>query len=136
MVLLFGIVAGGSHGGIFDATEAAAVGAGVACVFAWARNGLSAGGLRRVLEETASSTGMLYMIVVGAMVFAYFIGITQMPNSIVDGAQGLHLAPMPVVGEIPLLYIFLGALMDPIAMLPVTVPVELPLIQSVGYDLL
>ena len=136
VLVLFGIVVGGIYGGFFDATEAAAVGAGVAFVFAWARKGLSAGGLWRVLEETATSTGMLYMIVVGAMAFAFFIGITQMPNSIVDWAQGLDLAPILVVAAILLLYIFLGAFMDPITMLLITVPVVLPLIQSYNYDLL
>ena len=136
VLILFGIVVGGIYGGFFDATEAAAVGAGVAFVFAWARKGLSAGGLWRVLEETATSTGMLYMIVVGAMAFAFFIGITQMPNSIVDWAQGLDMAPLLVVAAILVLYIFLGAFMDPITMLLITVPVVLPLIQSYNYDLL
>jgi tripartite ATP-independent transporter DctM subunit len=136
VLILFGIVVGGIYGGIFDATEAAAVGAGVAFIFAWARKGLSAGGLWRVLEETASSTGMLYMIVIGAMAFAFFIGITQMPNDIVTWAQGLDLSPMLVILAILVLYIFLGAFMDPITMLLITVPVVLPLINSYNYDLL
>ena len=132
VLILFGIVVGG----IFDATEAAAVGAGGAFIFAWARKGLSAGGLWRVLEETASSTGMLYMIVIGAMAFAFFIGITQMLNDIVDWAEGLDVAPIVVILAILLLYIFLGAFMDPITMLLITVPVVLPLINSYNYDLL
>ena len=136
VLILFGIVIGGIYGGIFDATEAAAVGAGVAFIFAWARKGLSAGGLWQVLEETASSTGMLYMIVIGAMAFAFFIGITQMPDNIVAWAESLDLAPVVVILAILVLYIFLGAFMDPITMLLITVPVVLPLINSYGYDLL
>lgn len=136
VLVLFGVVVGGIYGGLFDATEAAAVGAGAAFVFAWARKGLNAGGLWQVLDETASSTGMLYMIVIGAMAFAFFIGITQMPDSIVAWTEGLDLAPVFVVLTILVLYVCLGAFMDPITMLLITVPVVLPLIGSFNYDLL
>ena len=136
VVVLFGIVVGGIYGGFFTATEAAAVGAGIAFLFAWLRKGLSGGALWKVLEETASSTGMLYMIVIGAMAFAFFIGITQLPNGLVAWAEGLKLTPVIIVLAILLLYIFLGAFMDPITMLLITVPVVLPLINSFGYDLI
>ena len=136
VVVLFGIVAGGIYGGIFTATEAAAVGAGTAFLFAWVRKGLTRGALWRVLEETASSTGMLYMIVIGAMAFAFFIGVTRLPNDLVAWTNGLQLAPALVVLAILVLYIFLGAFMDPIAMLLITVPVVLPLVSGFGYDLL
>jgi len=136
VLVLFGIVVGGIYGGIFTATEAAAVGAGAAFLFAWIRKGLSAGALWRVLEETASSTGMLYMIVIGAMAFAFFIGVTQLPNDLVAWTTSLDLAPVVVVLAILLLYIFLGAFMDPITMLLITVPVVLPLINGFNYDLL
>ena len=135
VLILFGIVVGGIYGGIFTATEAAAVGAGTAFLFAWVRKGLTAGALWRVLEETASSTGMLYMIVIGAMAFAFFIGVTQLPNDLVAWTTGLDLAPVLVVLAILLLYIFLGAFMDPITMLLITVPVVLPLIRGFEYDL-
>jgi tripartite ATP-independent transporter DctM subunit len=136
VLILFGIVVGGIYGGIFTATEAAAVGAGTAFLFAWIRKGLTAGALWRVLEETASSTGMLYMIVIGAMAFAFFIGITQLPNDLVAWTTGLDLAPVLVVLAILLLYVFLGAFMDPITMLLITVPVVLPLVKGFDYDLL
>jgi len=136
VLILFGIVVGGIYGGIFTATEAAAVGAGTAFLFAWVRKGLTAGALWRVLEETASSTGMLYMIVIGAMAFAFFIGVTRLPNDLVAWTNGLELAPALVVLAILVLYVFLGAFMDPITMLLITVPVVLPLIAGFGYDLI
>jgi C4-dicarboxylate transporter DctM subunit len=136
VVVLFGIVVGGIYGGLFTATEAAAVGAGGAFVFFLVRKGLDWKAFWQVLEETASSAGMIYLIVVGSMVFAFFVGIAQLPNGIVESVQAANLAPLLVVALILLLYVFLGAFMDPITMLLITVPVVLPLIQNFGFDLI
>lgn len=136
VVVLFGIVVGGLYGGIFTATEAAAVGAGAAFAFFLSRKGFDRKAFRQVLEETAASTGMIYLIVIGAMAFAFFVGVAQLPDAIVGAVQAADLAPLVVVILILCLYVFLGAFMDPITMLLITVPVVLPLIQSFGYDLI
>lgn len=137
VVLLFGIVIGGIYGGVFTATEAAAVGAGTAFVFAVVRRRRETGAaLMDVLGDTAANTAMIYMLVIGALMFSFFIGVTQAPNVIVAWVGGLQLAPLAVVFLILLLYIFLGGIMDPITMLLVTVPVVVPLVQEMGYDLI
>ncbi len=137
VALLFAVVIGGIYGGVFTATEAAAVGAGAAFIFAVVRRKRSSSGaLMEVLGDTAANTAMIYMLVIGALMFSFFIGVTQAPNLIVEWVGTLGLAPIVVILLILLLYIFLGGIMDPITMLLVTVPVVVPLVQELNYDLI
>ncbi|MGE0734667.1 MAG: TRAP transporter large permease subunit [Alphaproteobacteria bacterium] len=132
---LFGLVIGGLYLGAFTATEAAAVGAGAAFVFALLRGGLRGGAFWRALDETASSAGMLYLVTIGASAFTFFIGFVRLPNDIVAWVQTLNMAPAIILLCILLLYVFLGCFMDPFTMLFVTLPLVLPIVTGFGYDL-
>ncbi|MBL8661968.1 MAG: TRAP transporter large permease subunit [Candidatus Odyssella sp.] len=136
VVALFGLVIGGIYVGVFTATEAAAVGAGAAFLFAVARGGLRGGGFWRVLDETAASAGMLYLVTIGASAFGFFIGFVRLPNDIVGFVQGLDMAPALVLVLILLFYVFLGCFMDPFTMLFVTLPIVLPIVTGFGYDVI
>lgn len=136
VLLLFGIVVGGLYGGLFTATEAAAVGAGIAFLFAlWRRRGSGRGWIYEVLADTAANTGMIYVLVIGAQMFSNFFGVGDLPKEIVAWTKGLDLRPFWVVLMILALYIFLGCIMDPFTMLFVTVPFVIPLIEDMGYSL-
>jgi tripartite ATP-independent transporter DctM subunit len=136
VLLLFGVVVGGLYGGLFTATDAAAVGAGIAFLFAVARR---RGGDRRwlydVLADTAANTGMIYVLVIGAQMFSNFFGVGDLPKEIVAWAKGLDLRPFWVVLMVLALYLFLGCIMDPFTMLIVTVPFVIPLIDDMGLSL-
>lgn len=136
MFLLFGVVIGGLYLGIFTATEAAAVGAGAAFLFAWARGRLGNGRFWHVLEETASAAGMLYFLVLGAAAFAFYIGVSRLPTAIFEFVQTMDVAPILVIACILLVYLVLGCFMDPYTTLFVTVPIVLPIVTGLGYDVI
>lgn len=135
VLLLFGVVIGGIYGGAFTATEAAGIGAGGAFLIALLRGRLGRGAFWDVLGDTAAITAMLYLIIFGAAMFSFLIGITQIPDALVGGITDLGLPPLVIVFAILALYLFLGAVLDPFAMLLITVPVVVPLISGLGYDL-
>lgn len=134
VVLLAGTIMGGIGFGVFTATEAAAVGAAMAFCFAILRRGLSLATLRAALLETATTTGMIYVVIVGAAIFAYFVEITQAPQALVGAAQASGLQPVLLLAMILLLYLVLGAVFDEVAVMVVTLPFVLPLIKAWGYD--
>ncbi len=136
VLLLFGTVIGGIYAGVFTATEAAAVGAGLAFLFALARGRLKGGAFWDVMGEVAANTAMIYLLLFGAVMFAFFVGVTQLPNAIVAYIQTQSLAPLTVVAILLVIYLVLGCVMDPITTLLITVPVAAPLVTSLGYDLI
>ena len=135
VILLFGTVIGGIYAGVFTATEAAAVGAGGAFLFAALRGRLGDGQFWRVMGEVAANTAMIYLLLFGAVMFAFFVGVTQLPDALVAHIRALDLAPLVVVAILLLIYLVLGCVMDPITTLFITVPVAAPLVASLGYDL-
>ena len=132
--LLFGLVIGGLYAGAFTATEAAAVGAGAAFLIALARGKMSGGDFLRVLGETAGTTSMIYLLILGGSIFGFFIGLTQMADGLVQFIESLHLAPIVVVLILLVIYIALGTVLDPFAIMVITVPIVGPMITGFGYD--
>ncbi|MGH8738715.1 MAG: TRAP transporter large permease, partial [Burkholderiales bacterium] len=135
VIALFALVMGGIYGGIFTPTEAAGVGATGAFAFALARRKLSLKSLLRVLTEAARTTSMLFVILIGAMMFANFINYTSMPGDLRDFVNRFALSPVTVIAAICLVYIVLGCVLESISMILLTVPVFYPLVQHLGYDL-
>jgi tripartite ATP-independent transporter DctM subunit len=134
VIALIGIVLAGMSFGVFTATEAAAVGALLAFVFALARGKLTGIVMRSTLMETASTTGMIYVIIVGAALFGYFIEVSQAPRAIVAAIGDSGLAAPVILALMMAVYLVLGAIFDEVAVLVITLPFVLPLIKSWGYD--
>lgn len=134
VVVLFGAVVGGIYAGVFTATEAGAVGGGFAFLFALARGRLKGDAFWRVMGDVARNTALIYMLLFGAVAFSFFIGVTQLPQVLVDFIQTENLPPLVVVCLLLIIYLLLGFFMDPITTLFITVPVVMPLIASLGYD--
>ncbi len=134
MALLLVTVLGGAMSGAFTATEAAAVGAALAFLFAVVRRRLTRARFWAALMETASNTAMVYVIIAGAALFAYFVTLTQAPAVLVS-AIGESGVPGPVIIALLLvMFIVLGAVFDEMAALVITMPFVLPLVKSLGYD--
>lgn len=134
VVTLILVVLGGISFGIFTATEAAAVGAGLAFVCAIFRRALTREVLETTLMETASTTAMIYMIIVGAALFGYFIAVTQSPQALVVAIRDSGLAVPVTLALMMVLYLVLGAVFDEVAVMVITLPFVLPIIKSWGYD--
>jgi C4-dicarboxylate transporter, DctM subunit len=134
VIALFVLVMGGIYGGVFTAVEGAAVGAVGAMVFAIARRVLSWKTLYESLVESARTTSMLFLILIGALMFAEFVNITTMPNELKDLVTRFELHPVMVVAAIMVIYVILGTAMEELSMILLTVPVFFPLIVHLGLD--
>jgi C4-dicarboxylate transporter DctM subunit len=131
---LFIFVIGGIYGGFFTATEGAGMGAFGAMAFALWRRVLTWKSLYQALVESARTTSMLFMILIGALMFAEFINITTMPNDLVAFVKQFEIHPVAVVAVICIIYVLLGTAMEELSMILLTVPVLFPLIVHLGID--
>ena len=134
VIALFTLVMGGIYGGVFTATEGAGVGATGALVIALARRALGWRSLYAALLESARTSSMLFLILIGALMFADFVNITSMPRDIVGFVTRWEVSPITVVAVIMVIYVLLGTAMEELSMILLTVPVFFPLIVSMGLD--
>lgn len=134
--LLFGLVVGGLYGGIFTETEAAAVGAFGAFLFALFRGKLKGGALWSVMAETTATIAMIYMLIIGAVMFSFFVGATRLPDLLGTYIRDMSIAPILVVGIFIVAYLLLGMVMESFAMMVITVPVFAPIIGDLGYSMI
>jgi tripartite ATP-independent transporter DctM subunit len=132
--LLFAFVIGGIYGGMFTATEAAGMGAGGAFLIGLARRRLSAEDVLRSLLEATRTTAAVFTVLIGALLFGYFLTITQTPQKITEFLGALGLGRYGILAIIMLMYLVLGCLMDALAMIILTIPIIFPLIKSLGFD--
>lgn len=122
------------YAGIATATETAAVAAGITLVFLVLAGRLTIFGIYEALRRTVRVSAMMLSIVVGALIFGYFLTITRATPELVDAIGRMGFQPWMVMAMVVLLYLVLGMLMDQIAILLITLPVTFPLVTSLGYD--
>lgn len=136
IILLFIIVLGGMYLGIFTATESAGAGALGAFIIGLARRKLTLQKVNEAIFETIKTTGFIFAIVIGAFILNYVLTITRVPHLISDFLFSTNLSPTMLFVIIVIMYILLGAIMDTLSMIVVTIPIILPLIEAVGFDLI
>lgn len=129
------IVIGGIYGQVFTPTEGAAVGVSVTLLVAIMRRSLSWQGLRTALLQTAETTAMIFLVLLGAEVFNAFLALSHMPDTVAAAITGMGLSPYAVLGVLLLFYIALGAVMDELAMILLTLPVFFPLVMALDFGL-
>jgi len=134
VILLFTIAVVGIYTGFMSPTEAAAVAAFVAILIAFGTRSMTWRSFVDALLETIWTTGQLFFIVIGAFLFAYFIVLTQLPNSIKIAMQALGAGPLVVILLIVVFYLILGCFLDAISMILITIPIFLPVAVAAGYD--
>jgi tripartite ATP-independent transporter DctM subunit len=132
--LLFAFIIGGLYGGLFTATEAAGMGAGGAFILGILRGRLSRADIMRSLLETTRMTAAVFTVLIGALLFGYFLTITQTPQKVTEFLTGLGIGRYGVLALIMLMYLVLGCLMDALAMIILTVPIIFPVIKALGFD--
>lgn len=134
VLLLFIVVLGGMYVGVFSPTEAAAVGAFGALLVSWLSGTLTLANFKSSLSEAATTTGMIFMILIGAGIFNFLIETTGLTDALLDWINQLSLNRWTVIFILMLFYIVLGALMDEISMILLTVAPAFKLITSLDFD--
>lgn len=133
VVMLFAIIMIGIYGGIFTPSEAAAIGAVVSFFIALARRTLTFAAFYHACVDTAKTTAMIFALIIGAEVFSNFINFAGLPDAILVWVQSLDLGPMTVILVIMLVYVVLGAVLESLSMILLTVPIFYPLILSLDF---
>jgi tripartite ATP-independent transporter DctM subunit len=130
MIMVFA----GLYSGVFTVNEAASVAAVLSLVFALARGRMSWATARQGLREAASATAMIYVIIIGALVFTYFITLARVPEALISAIGSLQMPPIAIIFTLLVAYLVLGAVFDEIAAMLITLPFVLPIIEKLGYD--
>ncbi len=135
VLVIFFLVMGGIYGGFFTPTEGAGVGATGTFLIALLRGGMKWREFVDAILDTAMTTGMIFLILLGAAIFNAFLGFSQLPIIAADFFQNSGLAPMVVVLGMVALYIALGLVMDSLSMILLTVPIFWPIIAGLELTL-
>ena len=130
---LFALVIGGIYGGIFTPTEAAGIGASGAFFIALIRRRLSVQSLLDTLVESARTTAMIFVILIGAEIFSNYVNIAGLPELLSGWVVSFDLSAIAVIILIMLVYVVLGTVLESLSMIMLTVPVFYPLV--LGLDL-
>jgi tripartite ATP-independent transporter DctM subunit len=132
--VLFFFAVFGIYLGWFSPTEAAAMAAFVAILIAFGSGAMRWRELVDCFLETVYTTAIIFFIVVGAFIFSRFIVLTQFPNELTKWVGIIGLSPFWVLMAVMALYVLLGTFLDEVSTILITVPVTLPLVNSIGFD--
>jgi tripartite ATP-independent transporter DctM subunit len=136
LLFIFALSIGGIYAGWFSPTEAAAVGTFATIVIAGLTGQLTFKQLADSVIESSRTTAMLFFILLGAIMFSYFIVQTQIATNLAAWVVSLNLPPTAVMIVVVVFYIVLGSFLESLTMILITVPVFAPLAQGLGYDLI
>lgn len=134
VVILFVVVLGGMFSGIFTINEAAAFGAFGGFVIMAINKKLNWKTFVSVMKDTAKTTAMTFVILIGASVFGKFLAITQLPSILATTIHNLDVSRYLILAMIIVIYIIMGCFMDALPMITLTIPIFLPIIKSLGFD--
>jgi C4-dicarboxylate transporter, DctM subunit len=135
VLTVFLVVVGGIYMGIFTPTEGAAVGALGTGLIALANGGLNRHSFVESFMATARSTAMIFFIVLGAAFYNGFLALTQVPQELSNYVVSLGLSPWMVLTVILLIYLILGAVMDSLSMILLTIPIFFPIIANLDFGM-
>lgn len=130
------ITIGGIYLGMFTPGEAAAVGAFLALVYAFWRRSLGGGKFEETLLDTVKTTSMVFLILMGALVFGPFLALSGLPGKIAEWLTALDLPRYAILAIIMFIYMILGMFLEGFAMLVLTLPIVIPIIKALNFDLI
>lgn len=128
------VIMGGLVVGWFTPTEAGSVGAFGAIVFSLLRKRLTWDTTKKAIFDTVSTTGMIYAMLIGVMIYVPFMDVSLVPIWLSNAIQTLGVSPFFVMVLVIILYIVLGIFMDEAAMMFITVPILSPMVFGLGFD--
>jgi tripartite ATP-independent transporter DctM subunit len=129
------VVIGGIYGGVFTPTESAAIGVVATIAVGFARRSLSLRQLREAVLATAETTAMIFVILLGAEIFNAFLALTQAPDLLGMWISEQSWPPYAVLVLLLVTYIILGAVMDELAMILLTLPIFFPVVTNLDFGL-
>ncbi len=135
VLLIFVLVMGGIYIGFFTPTEGAGVGSVGTFLIAVMRGGMRWGGFAEAILGTATTTAMIFLILLGAAVLNAFLGFSQLPLFAADFFQTSGMPTMSVLLYMVALFIVLGFVMDSLSMILLTVPIFWPIISGLDFGL-
>ena len=135
VLVVFLLVVGGIYMGIFTPTEAAAVGAAGTGLIALFNRGLTFATLKSSILDTANSTGMIFLIILGAAVYNGFLALSQLPQEAALFVTEQGFSPWLVLTIILILYLAFGCVMDSLSMILLTVPIFFPIVIGLDFGL-
>jgi len=131
---IFGIVVGALAGGWATPTECAALGAFATMMLAALYRVLTRDAVLKALKGTAGISGMILFIILGATTFAQILSFSGASNGIVEVITGQGLSTSMIIVGMMLLLIFLGVFVDQVSMMMITLPIFMPIVQSLAID--
>lgn len=135
VLAVFLIVIGGIYTGVFTPTEAAAIGAAGTFVIALAARSLSGANIVDALLQTAGSTAMIFLIVLGAAALNGFLAVSQLPQFTANWVTEQGFNPWLVLIILLLFYLVLGCVMDSLSMILLTIPIVFPMVTALDFGL-
>ncbi|MGL4241431.1 MAG: TRAP transporter large permease [Beijerinckiaceae bacterium] len=134
-ILVAVIVVGGIYGGVFTPTEGAAVGAIAMLAVGVGQGSLGKTEIMDAIRQTAETSGMIFMILLGAEVFGAFLALSRLPTMAAEMVGASGWSPHAIMIGMLLFYILLGAVMDELAMILLTLPVFFPVVQALDFGM-
>ena len=132
--LLIALSIGGLIVGWFTPTEAGGIGSFGAIVLSLIRRRLSWQAFKKSIVETVLSSAMIYLLLIGAMVFNAFLTLSTLPMEMANIVTAFKLPPYAVISMIILIYLIMGCFIDAMAMILLTIPAFYPVVTALGYD--
>ena len=132
--LLVIAVTGGIVIGWITPSEAAAIGSAGALAICALRGQLSVATLRRALEDTLRTSGLIYLVIIGALIFAAFIAVTGLTGAIGTAIAGLGLGPIATMLLVAVFVLLIGSVLDGLALMLLTTPILLPVVADLGLS--
>ncbi len=134
MLLLIIIVIASIYSGVGTTTEAAAFGAFGALIIGLVIKRLNFKNIKEAIIETVQQTCMIFLILIGATLFSYYIAFSRVGNLIIETIQGSGMSSLTVLILIIIMYLILGLFLDLLGSMLLTLPLVFPIITSMGYD--
>ncbi|WP_372001844.1 TRAP transporter large permease [Tistrella mobilis] len=135
-VVMFAIVVGGIYGGIFTATEAAALTLLFATLVGLGRGRMRLADIVPTMRETAKTTAAIFFIAACAKTFVAFISLTGLSNQMVTAVGAADFGPWAFIAAVVVIYLVLGMFLDPVGIMVLTLPLMIPMVESYGMDLI
>jgi tripartite ATP-independent transporter DctM subunit len=135
VVVIFGLVIGGIYLGFFNPTPAAAIGVFLVAVYGLGRRLVGLKDMREALLSTVQTTGMIYLILIGAELLKIFMSRGGVPQAAAQWVVGSGLSPMMVMIILILALIFLGCLMDSLSMVLLVIPFFWPVVSALDFGM-
>jgi C4-dicarboxylate transporter, DctM subunit len=135
IVVIFLLLFGGIYGGFFTPTEGAAVGVAATFITALLRGELNFQKIKECFLDTAVNAAMIFMLLLGADLMNAALAQTQVPNQLASAVGSWGISPIAVVCSILLFYVLLGAVMDELSMLLLTVPIFFPMVLGLDFGM-